>query len=111
ERRATVENRAGHASHTDPTAAPVRPSIPRMHSVFELDLRGMRLHTAIEELERQVDAAVLNDVTTFSVIHGMGTGVLQKGVRDYLDSRTEITRYEFAAPEEGGFGKTVVFLA
>ncbi len=89
----------------------LRPATPQMRSVFELDLRGKRLHTALEELEHQVDAAVMNDLSSFSVIHGMGTGVLQKGVQDYLESRPEVERYEFAAPEEGGFGKTVVFLA
>ncbi|MFW5827011.1 MAG: endonuclease MutS2 [Alkalispirochaeta sp.] len=105
-----LERRTASRKSGAPTA-PAGASVPRMHAVFELDLRGKRLHTAIEELERQVDAAVLNGIGTFSVIHGMGTGALQKGVRDYLESRTEIERYEFAPPEEGGFGKTVVFLA
>ncbi|MFW5693887.1 MAG: endonuclease MutS2 [Alkalispirochaeta sp.] len=100
----------GRSPDSPGTTSRSRPSVPRMPAVFELDLRGKRLHTAIEELERQVDAAVLNDLATFSVIHGMGTGALQKGVRDYLESRPEVARYEFAAPEEGGFGKTIAYL-
>ncbi len=111
ERRNAPEKSREPPPESDFQGSRARPAVPRMRSVFELDLRGKRLHTAIEELERQVDAAVLNDLSTFSVIHGMGTGVLQKGVRDYLESRPEIQRYEFAVPEEGGFGKTVVFLA
>lgn len=102
---------AGSATPANGTESRLRPATPQMRSVFELDLRGKRLHTALEELEHQVDAAVMNDLSSFSVIHGMGTGVLQKGVQDYLESRPEVKRYEFAAPEEGGFGKTVVFLA
>ncbi|MEX2443077.1 MAG: Smr/MutS family protein [Alkalispirochaeta sp.] len=111
ERRSASDGSRGNSPDSPPEPPRSRPSTPQMRSVFELDLRGKRLHTAIEELERQVDAAVLNDLTSFSVIHGMGTGVLQKGVRDYLESRPEVDRYEFAAAEDGGFGKTLVFLA
>ena len=94
------------------TPAPAAPTArPHLTSVMELDLRGRRLADALEELERQLDAAVLNGMTSFSVIHGMGTGVLQKGVRDYLQARPEVAAFDFAAPEEGGFGKTVVRLA
>jgi DNA mismatch repair protein MutS2 len=108
---ADTTSRTAAASESRAPSSRSRPSTPQMKSVFELDLRGKRLHTAIEELEHQLDAAVLNDLSTFSVIHGLGTGVLQKGVRDYLESRPEVERYEFAVPEEGGFGKTLVFLA
>ncbi len=77
---------------------------------LELDIRGRRLAEAIQELERQIDGAVLSGLTRFSIIHGTGTGVLQKGVRDYLLSRREVRSFDFARPEEGGFGKTVVEL-
>lgn len=83
----------------------------RIDAALELDLRGQRLQAALQELERQVDAAVLNGVGVFSVIHGMGTGVLQKGVREYLEARPEVATCEFARPEDGGFGKTIVRLA
>jgi DNA mismatch repair protein MutS2 len=94
-----------------PPATPRVTSRPHLTSVFELDLRGRRLQEALDELERQVDAAILNDLSSFSIIHGTGTGVLQKGVRDYLEGRPEVARYAFAPPEEGGFGKTIVQLA
>ncbi|MCG8479068.1 MAG: Smr/MutS family protein [Spirochaetales bacterium] len=77
---------------------------------LELDIRGRRLTEALDELERQIDGAILSGLTRFSVIHGTGTGVLQKGVRDYLRSRREVRSFDFARPEEGGFGKTVVEL-
>jgi DNA mismatch repair protein MutS2 len=77
-------------------------------ATFELDIRGQRLHEALEALERQVDEALLQDLHSFSVIHGTGTGVLQKGVHDYLSKRSEIASYRFARPEDGGFGKTMV---
>jgi len=80
-------------------------------AVFELDIRGKRYHEAIEEVERQVDDAILQGLHSFSVIHGTGTGALQKGVHDYLASRSEVASYRFARPEDGGFGKTMVELS
>ncbi|POR05284.1 hypothetical protein AU468_02000 [Alkalispirochaeta sphaeroplastigenens] len=75
---------------------------------LELDLRGYRLAAALEELERSVDAAVMHGVPLLSIIHGTGTGALQKGVQDYLGERREVRSFRFALPEDGGFGKTVV---
>ena len=83
---------------------------PERTPAYELDLRGCRLAEALEVLERQVDAAVLHNLTLFSVIHGTGTGVLQKGVQDYLRERREVRSVQFARPEDGGYGKTVVEL-
>ncbi len=80
-------------------------------AVLELDLRGKRLQEALSELEVQVDGAVLQGLRSFSVIHGTGTGVLQKGVHDYLTHRPEVATFSFARPEDGGFGKTTVELS
>ncbi|MFP4211087.1 MAG: endonuclease MutS2 [Alkalispirochaeta sp.] len=80
-------------------------------AVFELDIRGKRVHEAIDEVERQVDDAILRGLHSFSVIHGTGTGALQKGVHDYLATRREVVSYRFARPEDGGFGKTMVELS
>ncbi|RKX85666.1 MAG: hypothetical protein DRP57_03205, partial [Spirochaetes bacterium] len=46
----------------------------------------------------------------FSVIHGKGGGVLQKGVHEYLKQNSTIKDFFFAPPQEGGFGKTIVKL-
>lgn len=94
------------------SAGPNRPGVstPRVHSLLELDLRGFRLAEALEELERQIDAALVTGQETLAVVHGTGTGVLQKGVQDYLRERPEVQSFGFAAPEEGGFGKTVLRL-
>lgn len=77
---------------------------------FSLDLRGFRLEEAVQALEKQVDRALLAGLNEFSIVHGLGEGVLQKGVQDYLRNRREVKKYFFSHPEEGGFGKTVVQL-
>jgi DNA mismatch repair protein MutS2 len=79
-------------------------------AVFELKLLGMRLGEATEALRRQIDAAVLSGLKNFSVIHGMGTGVLQKGIHEYLKNDPAVADYYFARPELGGFGRTEVVL-
>ena len=78
--------------------------------VFTLDLRGKRLAEAIDELERQIDRALMTGLSEFEVIHGHGEGVLQKGVHDHLGGHPAVKKFKFAAPEEGGFGKTLVKL-
>ena len=77
---------------------------------FELDIRGCRLDEAIAQLERQMDSALLCGLNEFSVIHGMGEGILQKGVRDFLEDNSNVESFRFATPENGGFGKTIVKL-
>jgi len=79
-------------------------------AVFELKLLGMRLGEATEALRRQIDTAVLSGLKSFSVIHGMGSGVLQKGIHDYLKNDPAVADYYFARPELGGFGRTEVIL-
>ena len=78
--------------------------------VLELHIRGDSLDEAIEAMERQMDSALLCGLSEFSVIHGTGEGILQKGVRDYLHTNRNVKSYSFARPEEGGFGKTIVKL-
>lgn len=77
---------------------------------FELDLRGFRLSEALGAVERQIDAASLQGLSLFSIIHGTGEGVLGKGIHEYLKSNPAVDDYHFARPEEGGYGKTIVRL-
>lgn len=77
---------------------------------YEIDVRGERLDEAIGDLERQIDKAVLSGLSEFQVVHGKGTGALQKGIHDYLKQSNYIEDYYFAHPSQGGFGKTIVKL-
>ncbi|HOX48612.1 MAG TPA: Smr/MutS family protein, partial [Spirochaetales bacterium] len=82
----------------------------RTTAAFELDLRGFRLAEALEAVEKQIDAASLQGLSLFSIIHGTGEGILGKGIHDYLRRQPAVAEYHFARPEEGGYGKTVVRL-
>ena len=77
---------------------------------FELDLRGMRAYEAEEALIRQIDAALLSGLNEFSIIHGLGEGILQQIVQDFLQGSENVRDFSYSDPEQGGFGKTVVRL-
>ena len=79
-------------------------------ALFEMDLRGFRLKEALAEVEKQIDAASLQGLQTFSIIHGTGEGVLSKGIHEFLSRSGAVADYYFARPEDGGFGKTIVHL-
>jgi DNA mismatch repair protein MutS2 len=102
-----------------PVASPKTPPKPLAASLdlavsqgpqIELSLRGMRLEEALDSLRRQIDAAVLAGMHEFSVIHGKGEGILQKGVHEYLRNENAVADYYFSRPELGGFGRTEVIL-
>jgi DNA mismatch repair protein MutS2 len=78
--------------------------------VLTLDVRGMTLQEARLELEKQLDRAIVHGMTSFSVIHGKGDGILQRGLHEYLRSSPVVRSFEFAGPQESGYGKTYVFL-
>lgn len=79
-------------------------------SLLELDLRGFRLAEALASVEQQLNAAIIAHLNTFSIIHGTGEGILQKGIHEFLKKQPLVADYYFARPEEGGFGKTIVVL-
>jgi DNA mismatch repair protein MutS2 len=54
--------------------------------------------------------AVLQSLKVFSVVHGKGDGILQKGVHQWLKQESAVADYYFSSPEMGGFGRTEVIL-
>ena len=68
------------------------------------------MQEALEAVERQIDAAALQGLQLFSIIHGTGEGILGRGIHEYLRGNPAVQDYHFARPEEGGYGKTVVRL-
>ncbi|PNZ13700.1 endonuclease MutS2 [Staphylococcus simiae] len=76
----------------------------------ELDLRGYRYDEALVELDQYLDQAVLSNYEQVYIIHGKGTGALQKGVQQHLKKHKSVNSFRGGMPSEGGFGVTVAEL-
>ena len=76
----------------------------------EIDLHGMRVLDALDELDKFLDSAVVSRLETVKVIHGHGTGKLREAVRWYLESHPSVREFHFGDPVHGGVGVTVVVL-
>ena len=76
----------------------------------ELDLRGYRYEDALIELDQYLDQAVLSNFEQVYIIHGKGTGALQKGVQQHLKRHKSVKTFRGGMTREGGVGVTVASL-
>jgi DNA-nicking Smr family endonuclease len=85
---------------------------PRPSQVpLQLDLRGRTVSEALREVEDYLDQLLRADIRQAEILHGKGTGALRDAVRNYLASCTFVTSFEFAPPNQGGDGVTVLRLS
>ncbi len=77
----------------------------------ELDLRGLSVDEALLLIDQRLDEAVLSGVKELRIIHGKGTGVLRRAVREMLAKHTLVESHAEAERRDGGDGVTVVELA
>ncbi|HDP68923.1 MAG TPA: endonuclease MutS2 [Candidatus Marinimicrobia bacterium] len=73
-----------------------------------LDLRGKRFEEAREELERYLDRALLAGMKQVQIIHGKGSGALQKMTREVLKNTPGVRKFYFENFDQGGTGVTIV---
>jgi DNA mismatch repair protein MutS2 len=76
----------------------------------ELDVRGRRYAEAEPEVERWIDEAVLAGNTPLRLIHGKGTGMLGRGLQEYLKSHPSVKSVRYGNENEGSSGVTIVEL-
>lgn len=76
----------------------------------ELKLLGMSAEEAREALERFVDHAMLSGISRLRVVHGHGTGVLRRTVREYFAHHPAVVRVGHPPQYRGGTGVTEVEL-
>ncbi|UCH10063.1 MAG: Smr/MutS family protein [Fidelibacterota bacterium] len=77
---------------------------------YRLDLRGQRGDEAVAAVDRFLDRALLAGLAAVEIIHGKGTGALQKRVREFLESHPRVKSFRFADFDAGGTGVTLVEL-
>ena len=71
-----------------------------------VDVRGLRVH----EAEAAVEEHLRNANGPVWVIHGVGTGKLKRGLRQWLESVPYVERVSDAAQGDGGGGCSVVYV-
>ena len=54
--------------------------------------------------------ALLAGMDRFRLVHGKGTGMLRKGLLEYLKQHPNVKKTEMAPLNEGGFGATIVYV-
>ncbi|MGQ5709916.1 endonuclease MutS2 [Lactobacillus sp. PSON] len=85
-------------------------AVRRSNAHSELDLRGQRYDEAMTNLDRYIDSVLLAGLSTITIIHGIGTGAIRKGVWQYLKSSRHVKSFNYAPANEGGNGATIVQL-
>jgi DNA mismatch repair protein MutS2 len=75
------------------------------------DVRGQRTDEALQNVEKFLDEAIMAGYTAVAIIHGMGTGILKKEIRQYLGHSGYVKRFYPAQATQGGDGKTIIELA
>ena len=76
----------------------------------EINVVGRRVDEAVEMADKFLDDAVLAQMNTLRIVHGMGTGALRQAISELLSSHPHVSRFESAPHSEGGRGVTIVTL-
>ncbi len=74
----------------------------------EIDVRGETVDTAVVIIDKFLDDAMLSSLSQVRIIHGKGTGLLRKGIHDYLKRLSYVKSYRLGTFGEGDTGVTVV---
>lgn len=74
----------------------------------EINLIGMNVDEACSQLNKYLDDAMLSHLHQVRIIHGRGTGALQKGIHQYLRKLPFIKSFKLADFDEGGTAVTIV---
>jgi DNA mismatch repair protein MutS2 len=79
-------------------------------SSAELDVRGKRYVEAEPLVERWIDDALLAGNSPLRLIHGKGTGMLGRGLQEYLRGHAGVKSLRYGNEEEGSTGVTLIEL-
>ena len=75
---------------------------------IDINVIGLNTEEAIREIENYMDKVILQGYDTFTIIHGLGSGILRKNIGEYLKNNKYVASYRTGGQNEGGMGATVV---
>lgn len=77
---------------------------------MELDIRGCTCDEGVYQMDAFLDRAVISHVSTVTIIHGKGTGLLRKAIHKRLKQIKYVKSFRLGAFGEGEDGVTIVSL-
>jgi DNA mismatch repair protein MutS2 len=110
--KSDVERRGRSAA--DKRREPMRAAAARLEaatrSTMELDVRGQRYVDAEPLVDRWIDEAALAGTSPVRLIHGKGTGMLGRGLQEYLKTHPSVKSVRYGNENEGAGGVSIVEL-
>ncbi|MBU1107144.1 MAG: Smr/MutS family protein, partial [Candidatus Riflebacteria bacterium] len=92
--------------NADKPSGSVYASRPLIRS--DIDLRGMRVEEALDAIDTYLKVSSETDLGRVFLIHGKGTGALQKAITEYLKASPWKKKFRPGRYGEGDLGVTVV---
>ncbi len=77
---------------------------------MELDIRGCACDDGVYQLDAFIDQAVMSNISTITIIHGKGTGLLRQAVHRRLKSHPSVKTFRLGLFGEGEDGVTIAEL-
>ena len=74
---------------------------------MELDIRGCACDDGVYQLDSFIDRAVMSNISTVTIIHGKGTGLLRSAVHQRLKSHPSVKTFRLGLFGEGEDGVTI----
>lgn len=108
-----LKEKMAHLKKTQQSPKPHKTTIKLSQSKsvsVSLDLHGMRGEEAIEKLDEFLSNALVAGYDEVLVYHGIGTGILSRLVKEYLQEHPKIISFDDAPPNMGGFGAKIIKL-
>jgi DNA mismatch repair protein MutS2 len=105
---ATVSKRSSSRRDSEPAESARVEAATR--TMAELDVRGKRYIEAEPVVDQWIDEAALAGNSPLRLIHGKGTGMLGRGLQEFLRSHPQVKSVRYGDENEGAGGVTIVEL-
>ena len=110
ERREARASRRAHSQADSESGAGEAKLGAASRATAELDVRGKRFVEAEPIVDRWIDEAVLAGNASLRLIHGKGTGLLGRGLQEFLRVHPSVKSVRYGHEDEGSGGVTIIEL-
>lgn len=77
---------------------------------YRLDLHGLTVEEALKQVDEFLDRAIIGGLGFVKIIHGHGSGKLQRQLHEFLRHHPQVQSFRYALPVEGSTSATIVYL-